>query len=658
MPSEARAPDPRTPPPPGPRDGPGWRVSPGPDGRGQQPDKPPMLPLGWRRFAGILLLLFALNYLFVAIFAPPPERVRVPYSPTFLEQVRKGNVKEIASTGDTIKGDFETKAKFEGKEAEHFNTEVPSFANDQQLSKLLQDNDVTVNAKPPNERSLVETLLFSFGPTILLVLLFVWLMRRAAGGAGPGGMLGQFGRSRAKRVESHTQTVTFEDVAGIDEAEDELVEVVDFLKNPGRYQSLGARIPRGVLLMGPPGTGKTLLARAVAGEAGVPFFSSSASEFIEAIVGVGASRVRDLFAQAKEAAPAIVFVAELDAIGRCRGGAGAIGSHDEREQTLNQILTEMDGFDPAIGVIVLAATNRPEILDPALLRPGRFDRRVAVQPPDSVGRRKILDVHTRSVPLHPEVDLERLAQSTPGMVGADIANLVNEAALVAARRGHERVQQADFTDALEKIVLGTERKLVLSDEDRRRIAYHEGGHAVVGMLTPGADPVRKVSIIPRGMSLGVTLSTPEDDRFNYSEGELRGKVKVSLGGRVAEEIVFGDITTGAESDIQQITRIARSMVGRWGMSDQIGPLAVVPRDGEAPLLPGAEEVSEATQELVDREARRIVEEALDEVRELLRENRDKLDGLAEALLEHETLDEPDAYAAAGIGRSQPVRTPS
>jgi cell division protease FtsH len=389
----------------------------------------------------------------------------------------------------------------------------------------------------------------------------------------------------------------------------------------------------------------------VAGEAGVPFFSSSASEFIEAIVGVGASRVRDLFEQAKQAAPAIVFVDELDAIGRSRGGAGAIGSHDEREQTLNQILTEMDGFDPAIGVIVLAATNRPEILDPALLRPGRFDRRVAVHPPDTVGRRKILEVHTRSVPLDADVDLDRLAQSTPGTVGADLANLVNEAALLAARRGHERVRQSDFTDALEKILLGTERKVVLSEEDRRRIAYHESGHAIVGMLTPGADPVRKVSIIPRGMSLGVTLSTPEDDRFNYSETELRAKIKVSLGGRVAEEVVFGDVTTGAESDIQQITRIVRAMVGRWGMSEEVGLLAVLPQDGQAPLLPGAEEPSEATQELVDREARRIVDESLDEVRELLRENRDKLDGLATALLEHETLDEPDAYAAAGIERA-------
>src|SRR3954468_23856591 len=643
MPDEARAPDPRTPPPPpDPKRG-NVRVS-------GAPQRPPMLPFGGRRFFLILLGLFALNWLIVAVFAPPANKLKVPYNPTFLNQVRAGNVKEISATGNTIKGDFKKKVTYNKDSATRFETEIPIFANRQQLWSLLETQNVTINAEPPGERSLLETLLFSFGPTILLVLLFVWFARRAAGAAGGGGVLGQFGRSRAPRVESATQDLSFNDVAGIDEAKQELAEVVDFLKNPAKYRRLGARIPRGVLLAGAPGTGKTLLARAVAGEASVPFFSASASEFIEAIVGVGASRVRDLFQQAKEAAPAIVFIDELDAVGRSRGGAGALGSHDEREQTLNQILTEMDGFDTSTGVIVLAATNRPEILDPALLRPGRFDRRAAVQPPDSVGPRKILDVHTRSVPLDPEVDLDRLAQSTPGMVGADLANLVNEAALLAARRQHERVQQADFTDSLEKIMLGSERKVVLSEEDRRRIAYHEGGHAIVGMLTPGADPVRKVSIIPRGMSLGVTLSTPEDDQFNYSEQQLRAKIKVSLGGRVAEEVVFGDVTTGAESDIQQLTRIARSMVGRWGMSQDVGPIAVVPQDGQAPLLPGAEETSQATQELVDRESRRIVTEALAEVRELVNENRDRLDGLANALLERETLDEADAYAAAAMER--------
>jgi cell division protease FtsH len=370
-------------------------------------------------------------------------------------------------------------------------------------------------------------------------------------------------------------------------------------------------------------------------------------------VGVGASRVRDLFKQAEEAAPAIIFIDELDAIGRARGGSGGVvGGHDEREQTLNQILTEMDGFDPATGVIVLAATNRPDVLDPALLRPGRFDRRVFVQAPDSVGREQILRVHTRSVPLADDVDLEQIARTTPGMVGADIANLVNEAALLAAKRSHERVQRADFTDALEKIVLGAERKIVLGAADRRRIAYHEGGHAVVGMLTPGADPVRKVSIIPRGQALGVTLSTPEDDRFNYSEDELRAKIRVACGGRAAEEIVYDEPTTGAESDIQQVTNLARGMVERWGMSSKVGFLAVAPRDGASPLLPGTEPVSEATKELIDDEVRRIVDDELENVRQLLSDSREHLEALVDALLENETLDEVDAYAAAGIPRER------
>jgi cell division protease FtsH len=643
MAEEARSPDPRTPPvPPDPKRG-NLRVS------GAR-EKPPMLPWSPRRFLIILAVLFLLNWAIVAIFAPAEPRISVPYNPTFLEEVRDGNVKEISSTGEEVKGEFKREVKFEGETAKKFETQVPTFANERELSQQLEDQNVQVNASPPGERSLLETLLFSFGPTILLVALFIWFFRRAAAGAGGGGVLGQFGRSRARRVEPSTQTVTFEDVAGIDEAEDELVEVVDFLRNPDKYRQLGARIPRGVLLAGPPGTGKTLLARAVAGEASVPFFSSSASEFIEAIVGIGASRVRDLFQQAKESAPAIVFIDELDAIGRARGGGAGLGGHDEREQTLNQILTEMDGFDSSVGVIVLGATNRADVLDPALLRPGRFDRRVAVQAPDGQGREMILRVHTRSVPLADDVDLAQIAQSTPGMVGADLANLVNEAALLAARRGHQLVQRSDFTDALERILLGAERKIILTDEDRRRIAYHEGGHAIVGMLTPGADPVRKVSIIPRGQALGVTLSTPEDDRFNYSEEELRAKIRVALGGRVAEEIVYGEPTTGAESDIQQVTMIARGMVQRWGMSEEVGFVTVARQDGQSLLLPGSEPASEATQELVDAEVRRIVEEEHRAVTALLTDNRHRLDALAEALLERETLDEVDAYAVAEITR--------
>jgi cell division protease FtsH len=610
-----------------------------------------MIPWNPRRFIAILIGLFILNWVIVMVVAPPEKRIQIPYNPNFLNEVRAGHVKEISSSGDTVKGEFSQDVTYKGETAKQFETEFPTFADDQQLSKLLEQKNVIISAEPPGQRSLLQTILLGFGPTILLVALFIWFFRRAA--AGGGGMLGQFGRSRARRVEPATQGVTFKDVAGIEEAENELAEVVDFLKHPERYRRLGARIPRGVLLAGAPGTGKTLLARAVAGEAGVPFFSASASEFIEAIVGIGASRVRDLFNQAKAAAPAIIFIDELDAVGRSRGAAGSIGSHDERVETLNQILTEMDGFDSDANVIVLGATNRPEVLDSALLRPGRFDRRVFVQAPDAAGRAAILRVHTRSVPLADDADLDRLAASTPGMVGAALANLVNEAALLAARRGHNAVQYADFTDAVEKIVLGAERKILISDEDRRRIAYHEGGHAIVGMLTPGADPVRKVSIIPRGQALGVTLATPDVDRVNYTEQQRRAKLRVALGGRAAEELVFGNATTGAESDIQQVTQIARGMVERWGMSEKVGFLLAVPQNGQSPLLPGGEAVSQATQELVDAEVRRIVDEEQDATERLLATNRDRLDSLADSLLERETLDESDAYAAAGIER-EPV----
>jgi cell division protease FtsH len=529
---------------------------------------------------------------------------------------------------------------------------VPAFANTDALSGLLQKNRVVVNAQPLDTGGpWWQSLLLGFGPTILFVFLLFWLMRRAGNAQN---LLGTFGRSRARRYQPSGDRVTFADVAGIDEAKNELSEVVDFLRHPEKYRRLGGRIPHGVLLSGPPGTGKTLLARAVAGEANAPFFSLAASEFVEAIVGVGASRVRDLFKQAKEDAPAIVFIDELDAIGRSRtsGVAGFSGGNDEREQTLNQILTEMDGFDSSTSVIVIGATNRPDVLDQALLRPGRFDRRVAVQAPDRKGRQAILKVHTRSVPLGPDVDLGRIAATTPGMVGADLANLVNEAALLAARRDHRVVEESDFTDALERIVLGAERQLMMTDEDRRLTAYHEGGHAIVGMLTEGADPVRKVSIIPRGLALGVTFAAPETDRFNYREPEIHAKIKVALGGRAAEEVVFGEISTGAESDIQQLTEIARQMVGRWGMSDAIGPVAVIPRDGSGPLLPGVSEVSPETQRLVDDEVRRIVDDSQKEVISLLQQNRGKLDSLAAALLEHETLDEEDAYAAAGVTRTQ------
>ncbi len=637
---------------------PGWRVTPAPDGRGST--TPPSTPRGPNpRWLVVLIVvgLLALNLWISSQALQPAARVQIPYSPTFYKEVQTDNVLSISSTGDSIQGTLRQPITYGGKGAQPttlFSTQIPSFANNTALFQLLANHNVTINAHPVQTNpSLISELLFGFGPTILLVLLFVFLMRRAAAAGGAGGLM-SFGRSRARRVEGQDQQITFADVAGIDEAKEELTEIVDFLKNPEKYIRLGGKIPRGVLLSGAPGTGKTLLARAVAGEAGVPFFQMSASEFVEMIVGVGASRVRDLFAQAKAAAPAIIFIDELDAIGRSRasGAANISGGHDEREQTLNQILTEMDGFDPRTGVIVLGATNRPEILDPALLRPGRFDRRVSVQPPDRAGREAILRVHTRSVPLAPEVDLGAMASSTPGMVGADLANVVNEAALLAARRDHERVTPQDFTDALERIILGAERKVLLSDEDRRRTAYHEAGHAIVGMLMPGADPVRKVSIIPRGQALGVTFSAPDADRFNFDEEYLLAQIKVALGGRTAEEIVFGNITTGAESDIQHLTQIARRMVGRWGMSRTIGPIAVIPMDGMSPFLPGAAETSESTQRMVDEEVRRIVESSHNAVTELLRGHRSNLDSLVSALLEHETLDEADAYEAAGLERNR------
>jgi cell division protease FtsH len=610
-----------------------------------------------RGFWWFVLVLIALNWLSVILFAPSAgeQRVTVPFSPYFLEQVKAGEVKSISSKGDTVEGDFKAKQRYpqsdkKATSTKLFATQVPSFWNGSQLSALLQEKKVQINAKSTTtSESLLVEILLGFGPTLLIVGLFILIFRRAAKGAGGMGALGNFGRSQARRVDPAQIRVTFNDVAGIDEAKSELSEIVDFLRNPERYGRLGGRMPHGVLLSGAPGTGKTLLARAVAGEAHAAFFSISASEFIEAIVGVGASRVRDLFVKAKEAAPAIIFIDELDAIGRSRQGSVSVtGANDEREQTLDQILTELDGFESSEAVVVLAATNRPDVLDSALLRPGRFDRRVAVQAPDRKGRREILEVHTRSIPLALSVDLDALAASTPGMVGADLANLTNEAALLAARRNHEKVEMADFTDSLEKIMLGSPRGILLSPADRERTAYHESGHALVGMLTPGADPVRKVSIIPRGMALGVTLSTPDSDRVSYSLEDLQAKIRVALGGRVAEEIVYATITSGAESDIQQLTMIARQMVGRWGMSETVGPIAVLPAEGEGPFLPGVSATSESTQRIVDDEVRRLVEEAHREVTQLLTEHRSQLESLAQALLKSETLDALDAYKAAGV----------
>ncbi len=631
---------------------PPWKVEGAPHPAGDGPAGPKKPRPMWLRFGWILLVVLALNWIVSSFLLSPPSRTAVSYT-YFVTQVTGKNVAEITSTGDTIEGTFTKKVSYtptgatKAESVDRFTTQRPSFAADNLLAQL-QANDVPVNANPPDAPAPVwQQLLVGFGPTILLVLLLVWFMRRAAANAGAGA-LGGFGRSKAKLYQPQAgPRTTFADVAGIEEVEAEVTEIVDFLREPDKYRKLGAQIPHGVLLSGPPGTGKTLLARAVAGEANVPFFSISASEFIEAIVGIGASRVRDLFEQAKKVAPSIIFIDELDAIGRARGSAQSLGGNDEREQTLNQILTEMDGFLGSEGVVVLAATNRAEILDPALLRPGRFDRRVTVSPPDLVGRRKILEVHTRGVPLASDVDLAGIAASTPGMVGADLKNLVNEAALLAARRGHAQVFNNDFTDALEKVVLGTVRGIMLTPEEKRRTAFHESGHALLGMLTPGADPVRKVSIIPRGQALGVTFQSPSTDRYGYSAKYLRGRIIGALGGRAAEEVVFGDMTTGAESDLDQVSNIARQMVGRWGMSDAIGPITVLPPPGsESPF--GLDGIAPATKDRIDAEVRKIVEECYADALRLLETHREQLNRLATALLKAETLDEADAYQAAGI----------
>jgi cell division protease FtsH len=534
-----------------------------------------------------------------------------------------------------------------------FITTIPAFV-DPGLEELLIANGTEISAEPIQDGNPWLQFLFSFAPALLLIGAYVWFYRRLAKHGGPAGMLGSMGKSGARRFDQDpSRRVTFDDVAGIDDAERELVEIVDYLKNPEKYTRLGARAPKGVLLVGPPGTGKTLLAKAVAGEAGVPFFSMSGSEFVEMIVGVGAARVRDLFKQARENAPAIIFIDEIDSIGRARGQF-AIGGASEQEQTLNQILHEMDGFTGSEGVIVLAATNQPDLLDKALLRAGRFDRRVIVNLPDRAGRKAILEVHTRRVPLAPDVDLDELAKATPGFSGADLRNLVNEAALLAARRDQDRVRQADFLDALEKIMLGPERPILLGEEDRRRIAYHEAGHAILGLVVPGADPVQRVTIVPRGQALGVTYQRPDSDRYNYPEEYLRARIIGILGGRAAEELVFGTRTTGAQNDIEQATHLARNMVTRWGMSDRLGMVNLAPR--ENPYLGTVDvyaprQYSEATAAAIDAEVQRVIQECHDEARRLLQEHRAALDALARALLERETLDEEEILEVTGLRRA-------
>src|SRR5688572_1630956 len=622
---------------------------------------PPMPP---RRTWLTFLVILAVNFLLVRFLFPGGETpITVPYT-LFKEEVTKRNVERIYSRGESLTGQFrssvtyptpaDTAADAKVRTGTTSATTLPAFV-DPGLEALLIANNVEISAEPiQGSGNPILTFLFGFGPALLLILFYVWIYRRAAkqGGA-MGGMLGGLGKSSARRFDqAESGKVTFEDVAGIDEAENELVEIVDFLRDPAKYTRLGGTAPKGVLLIGAPGTGKTLLARAVAGEAGVPFFSMSAAEFVEMIVGVGAARVRDLFRQARENAPAIVFIDELDAIGRARGQVPAIGGASEQEQTLNQILTEMDGFSSRTGIIVLAATNQPDVLDKALLRPGRFDRRVVVNLPDKTGRAAILKVHTRNVPLATDVILEELAGATPGFSGADLKNVVNEAALLGARREQEEVTSKDFFDALEKIMLGPERPILLSRSDRERIAYHESGHAVLGLVVPGADPVHRVTIVPRGQALGVTYQRPSTDRYNYPEAYLRARIVGMLGGRAAEELVYGTRTTGAEGDIEQATTLARNMVTRWGMSDKLGLVQLAPRAnaflGGAPAFGADRPFSEATAQTIDAEVRRLIGESYDEALKLLRTHRKALDALVAALLEKETLDETQVLAVTGL----------
>lgn len=629
------------------------------EGAGQDQSKVPPA----RAFLAFLLLL-VINYAIVHAFFPGPSAPAAISYTAFREELAKGNVEAVHVRGETIEGRFRSEIvwprpqetrergrsptqvllRAEPRKVTDFTTIIPPFV-DPGLETELLNKDVEIRAEPiRTETSPLATLFWSFGPALLLIGLYVWMFRRAAReGAGMFGAFG-LGRSRARRFDKEKDTnITFEDVAGIDEAEHELVEIVDFLKNPDKYTRLGGTMPKGVLLVGPPGTGKTLLARAVAGEAGVPFFSMSGSEFVEMIVGVGAARVRDLFKEAREHAPAIIFIDEIDSIGRARGQT-VIGVAAEHEQTLNQILAEMDGFSSRESVVVLAATNQPDILDKALLRPGRFDRRVVVNLPDSAGREAIFKVHTRKVPLAEDVDLAALARSTPGVSGADIRNLVNEAALLAARNERTQVHHQDFLDALEKIVLGPARPIILTDEDRRRIAYHEGGHAILGIVVPGADPVHRVTIVPRGQALGVTYQAPSADRYNYPEDYLRARIIGMLGGRAAEEVVYGSRTTGAENDIEQATALARQMVTRWGMSDKLGMVQLAPRTNDwigsgGMLVPRP--YSEETAKLVDAEVQRIIGECHDQARRLLEKHRGALDALVAALMERETLDQQE-----------------
>jgi len=570
------------------------------------------------------LFMILLFNLFTFQGQSPDEEVKFS---EFVSRVEQSDVREVTIRGNYINGVF--------KDGRPFKTYMIEYPD---LVKVLREHHVTINAKPPEDNPWYVTLLVTWGPFILFLALWFFLMRQMQIG---GNKALSFGRSRARLLTEDRKKVTFSDVAGIDEAKEEVVEIIEFLKDPHKFQKLGGRIPKGVLIVGPPGTGKTLLAKAIAGEAGVPFFSISGSDFVEMFVGVGASRVRDLFEQGKKHAPCIIFIDEIDAVGRLRG-AGLGGGHDEREQTLNQLLVEMDGFDTTEGVILIAATNRPDVLDPALLRPGRFDRQITVNRPDVRGRAEILKVHTKKVPLAKDVDLEVISRGTPGFSGADLENLVNEAALLAARLNKSAVELKDFEFAKDKVLMGVERKsMVLTEQEKRTTAYHEAGHALMAKLLPGTDPVHKVTIIPRGRALGLTMQLPVDDRHSYSKEFLYNNLAILMGGRVAEELVFKQITTGAGNDIERATDLARKMVCEWGMSDELGPLTFGKKDEEIFLgreIATRRDYSEEIALKIDTEVKRLVTENYERAKRILRDNMAALKALAEALLEKEVLE--------------------
>jgi cell division protease FtsH len=596
----------------------------------------------WIMIGLVLVMLFNL---FQGAGVQGPE-AELPFS-DFLAQVESGEVSDVNIRGEYITGHF--------ADGRMFSTYAPDDPN---LVERLHDKGVRISASPPDDNvpSLFGVLI-SWFPMLLLIGVWIFFMRQMQ--AGGGKALG-FGKSRARLLTEKMGRITFEDVAGIDEAKQELEEVVEFLKDPQKFQRLGGQIPKGVLLLGPPGTGKTLLARAIAGEANVPFFTISGSDFVEMFVGVGASRVRDMFEQGKKNAPCIIFIDEIDAVGRHRG-AGLGGGNDEREQTLNQLLVEMDGFEANEGVILIAATNRPDVLDPALLRPGRFDRQVVVPNPDILGREKILKVHLRKVTLAPDVDARVIARGTPGFSGADLANLVNEAALLAARRNKHFVTLVDLEDAKDKVMMGAERRsMVMTDDDKRLTAYHEAGHAIVGLHMPGHDPLHKVTIIPRGRALGITFSLPERDRYAWSRQEIKARLASLFGGRVAEELIFGpeQVTSGAASDIREATAMARKMVTEWGMSEKLGPLRYSENEEEVFLghsITQRKNISDATAQIIDEEIRRLIEESEAKARKILTENLEHLHALAKALLEYETLSGEDVNA---VLRGEPIVRPT